>query len=174
MRDQRDTGQATRVCRTRPREKSVHDLMMSRPRPGLPTAHRHVSPYVDPEAGILPDTRGAYGTTLERHASVAGFSAGTARAPPAGLRPTSPARDSRTRRALRAPARRLPRCLPRTPAARPQADRGGACSRRVIERWTAVATRSTSPKSAGAPLRRLEHEEPRRPPRAALAPRSRT
>jgi len=81
---------------------------------------------------------------LERRASVAGSLAGTARAPPAGLGPTSLARDAST-------------CLP-------GALSRGACSRRALERWIAGATRSTCPKNAGiAPLRRLGHEEARRP-----------
>lgn len=65
---------------------------------------------------------------LERHASVAGSSAGTARAPPAGLGPTPPARDASTRRALRAPARAAPSAPP------PPSSRGvpGSRSRRSL------------------------------------------
>jgi len=65
---------------------------------------------------------------LERHASVAGSSAGTARAPPAGLGPTSPARDASARRALRAPARAAPSAPP------PSSSRGapGSRSRRSL------------------------------------------
>ena len=111
---------------------------------------------------------------LERHASVAGSPAGTARAPPAGLGPTAPARDASP-------------CLH---CALPP----GACSRRARERSIAFvprslpapdsaaasigrstgATRSTSPKSAGITLvRQLGHEEPRLPPRVTIARRSR-
>ena len=132
---------------------------------------------------------------LERHASVAGSAARTARAPPAGLGPTLPPETPvRAGPCARPRERRLPGRLPRAPAARPEADRGGACSRRARGRSIASVTRSlpapdsaagrtitstgamrsTSPKSAGIALvRQIGHEEPRLPPRATIAPRSR-
>ena len=132
---------------------------------------------------------------LERHGSGAESSAGTARAPPAGLGPTSLARDATTRRTLRAPARAAPsgpppprsrgppgsrsrrRLLPPCARALDRVRHALLASPRLSRRRTGTstgATRSTSPKSAGIALvRQLGHEEPRLPPRATIAPRSR-
>jgi len=132
---------------------------------------------------------------LERHASVAGSSAGTARAPPAGLGPTPPARDASPRCALCAPARAAPSAPP------PPSSRGapGSRSRRSLlapgaraldrvrhellasSRLTRCQNRYVDGRHALdlaeerriAPLRLLGHEEPRLPPRATIAPRSR-
>jgi hypothetical protein len=112
---------------------------------------------------------------LERHASVAGSSAGTARAPPAGLGPTPPARDRSTRCALRAPARAAPSAPPppelprraRKPiAAEPaRAGRSSAGSRSP----RAPCPSPTQPLSESV-RRRARRARPRR--RAPASPRS--
>ena len=62
--------------------------------------------------------------------------------------------------------------FPRSPAPRPQADRGTACSRRALARCTTCATGSTSPKSAGiVPTGRPSNDSSASPPLLVLPSR---